>query len=103
MCQIRYHSGDRKVIVFKDVQWIDNDKFRLLIHGIEVMYRIEIKPGTLTKIILRCLNYDSICILEIDTSKNKLVAIQCIGFEKDEVKKAIVSKLAVQVPQSLRI
>ncbi|MBB5254724.1 hypothetical protein [Sulfurisphaera ohwakuensis] len=91
------------MIVFKDVQWIDNDKFRLLIHGIEVMYKVEIKPGTLTKIILHCLNYDSICILEIDTSKNKLVAIQCIGFEKDEVKKAIVSKLAVQVPQSLRI
>ncbi len=91
------------MIVFKDVKWIDNDKFKLLIHGIEVTYKVEIKVGTLTKVILRCLNYDSVCFLEIDTSKNKLISIQCIGFEKDEVKKAIISKLAVQVPQSLKI
>lgn len=89
--------------MFKDVQWIDDEKFKLLVHGIEVTYKVEIKPGAITKIILRSLNYNSVCVLDVDISKNKLVALQCIGFEKDEVKKAIISKLAIQVPQSLRL
>ena len=89
------------MIVFKDVNWIDKDKFKLLIHGIEVTYKVEVKPGIITRVTLRSLNYNSVCVLDIDTVKNRLVAMQCIGFEKDEVRKVIISKLAVQVPPSL--
>ncbi|WP_162309172.1 hypothetical protein [Acidianus infernus] len=85
--------------MFKDVQWIDNDKFRLLINGILVTYKVEIQFGTITKVILRGLNYNSVCNLEIDMRNNKLFSLECIGFEKDQVKKAILSKLAVQIPK----
>ena len=48
------------MIVFKDVQWVSNDTFKILFHGIELVYKIEIQSGIITKAIVRCLNYNSI-------------------------------------------
>lgn len=87
--------------MFKDVQWIGEDKFKLTINGIEVTYKVEVKPGVITSVIIKGLNYNSLCTLDIDTRKNRLLSLQCIGFEKDVVKKIIISKLAVQIPPSL--
>lgn len=87
------------MIVFKDVQWVSNDTFKILFHGIELVYKIEIQSGIITKAIVRCLNYNSICKIEIDTRKNRIIHFECIGFERDSIKKELQSKLALQLEE----
>ena len=87
------------MIVFKDVQWVSNDTFKILFHGIELVYKVEIQSGIITRVIARCLNYNSLCKIEIDTRKNRIIYFECIGFEKDLIKKELQSKLAIQLEE----
>ena len=87
------------MIVFKDVQWVSNDTFKILFHGIELVYKVEIQSGIITRVTARCLNYNSLCKIEIDTRKNRIIYFECIGFEKDLIKKELQSKLAIQLEE----
>ncbi|MCI2413870.1 MAG: hypothetical protein MPF33_01260 [Candidatus Aramenus sp.] len=68
------------------VKCLRTGQFCVEVDGLRVLFNVEVNLGAVTQLKLKSTNYKVSCNVDVDTSTEKVIYVECVGFKEEKIR-----------------